>query len=810
MHDVFISFSFDDQKIAEDIVNRLSNHYGISCWICTREVNGGDEYKEEIVNAIEEAQVVVVVHSKHAADSKEIPKEIGIAFDDGKKIIPFLVDSHKMRGSLKYDLQGKDWIDATKPTFEERVADLAASIRKTIQPLKADVSESAPLLQSTGLGCSTVFHGREDIFNLISAGFAQRNTVFLQGMGGIGKSEIALQYAQKHNQDFSSIVFARYDSSLAELIADDQVFCVRGCTRKTNADNTQQSNEEYAHDKLQVLRQADEHTLIIIDNFDVQSDPLLEELTAPDKKYRVLITSRYLPERGKYTVVPVKEMDDETLKDMIIDYASGYSMIDRNDPSFPALFAWSARHTLTLELIAKFMAENSIDDIDEILEILHNNQLAVTTDSTEDISAVYSRIRNLFHLTKLNDIEKDFLRNLALMPVEGVDQRLFKQWCGNVFKARNRLADRGLIHINGNGQVALHPIVREVVIAELKPDYPSCKAFVDECAMMGKSYTALMWLLSYEKKKEHLDCYKSIMSFINEITPETFQLYFNMATMQNYIGSYRETIALLERMLTFAQSHYGDSSDEALNTLEMIAWKHSNSNDFEKAIKMNIIIADHYIRHPNYLSKQAHVSIQRCGELFLSLYEKTKNEDYLRSAHKYLEESVSYGKIMLQTAKEQQNSQWYHHDYQVRSVCRVYIKLHIAKQEYGIAAEYLQQWEQLLADYQSYPDIAVDADRGGLNRYYGLFFYLQKEYDKAIEHLLVADVIYRKYFSTNNLRILQPLEILLLCYQAKKDYAKAREYYLRMFEIAQPQLSDDHPICLQLQEYDRQLKALGY
>ena len=47
-HDVFISFSFKDQSFAENIVNILSSTYGISCWICTRDIDGGKRYKKLI------------------------------------------------------------------------------------------------------------------------------------------------------------------------------------------------------------------------------------------------------------------------------------------------------------------------------------------------------------------------------------------------------------------------------------------------------------------------------------------------------------------------------------------------------------------------------------------------------------------------------------------------------------------------------------------------------------------------------------------------------------------------------------------
>ena len=55
-HDVFISFSFQDQEQAEEIVNILSSKYGISSWICTRDIDGGRRYKSLITEAIDAAQ----------------------------------------------------------------------------------------------------------------------------------------------------------------------------------------------------------------------------------------------------------------------------------------------------------------------------------------------------------------------------------------------------------------------------------------------------------------------------------------------------------------------------------------------------------------------------------------------------------------------------------------------------------------------------------------------------------------------------------------------------------------------------------
>lgn len=127
-YDAFISFSFKDQDIVENVVNELENKYGISCWTCLEYVKSGQSYKELIPNAIKNSCVTVVFISKDSVVSTEVPKEVGIALKREKTVIPFLLDNSEYQGKLEYDLEGVNYIDATKEPFEERIKDLAKAI----------------------------------------------------------------------------------------------------------------------------------------------------------------------------------------------------------------------------------------------------------------------------------------------------------------------------------------------------------------------------------------------------------------------------------------------------------------------------------------------------------------------------------------------------------------------------------------------------------------------------------------------------------------------------------------------------------
>ena len=283
-HDVFISFSFSDQKIAEHIVNVLTSKYDISCWICTRDIDAGKRFKALIPDAIRASKVVVFLQSENSVESKEVPKEIGIALDSDKLIIPFKLDQAQLKGGIEYDLYGVEYIDATIPTMEQRIHELALSIRNAInKPFLTNGTGDNQIcaLKSSKITCSEIFMGRDNLIDNIHMAFTDRNVIFLQGMGGIGKSELSRQYWKKYKDIYKTVIFARYDDILVSLLADDTVFAIDKISKRTKEGNLIQTDAEYAQYKLSILKKiVDKSTLIIIDNFDVltKEDPFLMNL----------------------------------------------------------------------------------------------------------------------------------------------------------------------------------------------------------------------------------------------------------------------------------------------------------------------------------------------------------------------------------------------------------------------------------------------------------------------------------------------------------------------------------------------------
>lgn len=107
--DVFISYSHQDNGVAEQICTLL-DQYGISHWIDHEGVRHGDDFKEDIVDAIVSSKILLFISSVNSNMSRNTVKEVGLAEKSNKVILPVRIDDSPYNKSLEYDLCNRHWI----------------------------------------------------------------------------------------------------------------------------------------------------------------------------------------------------------------------------------------------------------------------------------------------------------------------------------------------------------------------------------------------------------------------------------------------------------------------------------------------------------------------------------------------------------------------------------------------------------------------------------------------------------------------------------------------------------------------------
>lgn len=111
MWDVFISYSTEDKQIADAICHSIENE-GIKCWIAPRDVGAGNSYASEIIKAIKNCKIVILVASKYTNKSQHVLNEVNSAVDNNKIILPFKIDSENFTEEYGYYLGKTHWIEA--------------------------------------------------------------------------------------------------------------------------------------------------------------------------------------------------------------------------------------------------------------------------------------------------------------------------------------------------------------------------------------------------------------------------------------------------------------------------------------------------------------------------------------------------------------------------------------------------------------------------------------------------------------------------------------------------------------------------
>ena len=111
MAEVFISYSSQDFEEVHGIVERLRG-VGVSVWMDEGGIEAATLWSEAIVEAINDCKVLIMMVSGHSTDSPNVVKEVMLASESGKVILPVYLEEAEIPSRLKYQLTGIQHLEA--------------------------------------------------------------------------------------------------------------------------------------------------------------------------------------------------------------------------------------------------------------------------------------------------------------------------------------------------------------------------------------------------------------------------------------------------------------------------------------------------------------------------------------------------------------------------------------------------------------------------------------------------------------------------------------------------------------------------
>ena len=607
---VFISYCSADKVIADTICHRLEEH-GLRCWIAPRDITSSD-WATSIMEGLHNSSIFVVVISKNSIASPEVIKEVTEATRTCQYLLPFKVDQNELSDRLRYHLGPCHWVDAITPPLEAHIQELIQRIDHLSDKDAVYSNQNKLVLQERVYLPRNHFLGRDHEIKEVADRLKENHVLFLQGMGGIGKSEIAKGYAQRYRECYDTILFTSFTTNLADLIGGEEVG-IKNLLRQEG-----ENNDQWIERKLETLKAiTNTRTLIVIDNFDIGYDPLMEAVFS--LPCHVLVTSRY--DHPDYPSMAIGQIADyeQVRKLFLIHY--GRRTSDKDIEIIDKILELTKCHTITVELIAKQMKASFLKP-SQMLDRLQSAGLnlhlkeKIKKEGSEIGLTSFDYIRSLFQMSGLTEEEQHLLCCMSFVPYSGIDIHALGEILQiDDYDIFNSLIAKSWLHYSeDDDMISLHPVICDVVREELKPTAMGCQDYIH--GMYEKMIS--IWFFQIEEKNKLYPLLRFYLHQFPDPIPELWREYLEFINIPWICNDFGLAVETGKRVFQFAIDYFGDGSEEAGDAAYGYGTAYHNSGDDEQAEKWYQEALKHWL---NCLSPDnsklavVYMKIGRCARL---------------------------------------------------------------------------------------------------------------------------------------------------------------------------------------------------
>jgi tetratricopeptide (TPR) repeat protein len=561
--------------------------------------------------------------------------------------------------------------------------------------IKAVIGKDAPLKENskadggklkkflTYCFANDFFIGREDDMKTL-CGYLQadKRVLLLNGLGGIGKTSLARQYAHQYQASYVHIVWlqqsghlsnAFFDKDLLEnlqisLPAIDASAYAEGISivkhnhlprREFLAFDSQEVAVDIFEKILTALAGLQGTNLLVVDNCeDVEkkdTQDVLDRVFALPAHWHILLTSREDVPQTKETL-RLDVLPADKAVDLFIEHAKP-KPCERSEVY--ALLEMVGFHTLMTELWAKTYKECfDFEGVGEFARFLLKNgithqDIQEGIDIREQRTYLNTHLRDTFSVARLSAEEVWLLKQWAVLPTAPHKVKDFFLWIGDEARTYKEplknLLKKGWLQTKDNIAYYMHPALQLVLLEHLKPTLEDCKNlcrfFYDALPRekVEANPSAHEWLIPIgEALTEHIDFSDYPLGKALLLDKLFFVYYF--------LGNYSKALPHAVEAVRIRKKVQGEEHIDYLYSLYNLALLHCHLRNYAKALPLYLEAVEKQKRilgeeHENYLLSlnnlaSLHKAMGDYAEA-LSLYQEAiekrkrilgeEHEDYLSS-----------------------------------------------------------------------------------------------------------------------------------------------------------------------------------
>ncbi len=410
---------------------------------------------------------------------------------------------------------------------------------------KSKLKIKSPIADEIIVGCKAnkpckFFVGRDKEIEKLHSLIQDNNCVFIEGIGGIGKSEFVKKYIQLYKNEYTNIIYLRYNGSLKNMIADIQFV----------TDMEKDDSEYRFHRHYNFLKSLRDDTLIVIDNFDttIENEPFFDDFI--NNEYKIIFTTRSNFDEYEYLQLDVIK-DDEQILSIINSF---YTVNAENRSVLLSVIETVNRHTLSVEIAARLLKSSNITPSELLSKLIENSikldieeKIQIKKDNRTSKKTYYNHLHTLFRLFELTEKQKYIMINFCFVSVKGVEKALFSDWikeptANNI----NDLIELGLIKCEDKW-IYINPVIRDVVMAELEPKVTDCKDLINSIKSKCIAYGS--------DKYYYLIMLEFVENIIDFIKIDDFEVFMSLLEQSFcYAEKYKE-LWIMRKIIRVMNSH---------------------------------------------------------------------------------------------------------------------------------------------------------------------------------------------------------------------------------------------------------------